>query len=398
MDKFTQFFSKLSSILKKNWVVVLLLVSYLIIYLWQDSIGNWLSRPETQSLLGSALYEGWLGIVDYLSAHVLFCLVPAFFIAGAINTLVPQRSVLKYMSASSKKWLAYLVASMGGFFIQVCSCTILPLFAGIWKKGAGLGIATTFLYAGPAINLLAFVLTGQRLGWDLAIVRLILSIVFAVGVGLIMEWVFRKESATIRQEADLMTGSDEEVLAFKKPSYSKPFWIVLFAILLIGTAPINEVLKQSIIWPLVLAELIMAYRWLRANSRQAWWDETIKFAGEIVPMLLIGVFFAAVITHLIPEEEFRRYTGNNTLLANFVAVLFGAIAYFPALVEVPIAENFLRLGMHRGPLLSYLLSDPVLSLQGLLIINKLIGWKKTAVYAVAVTVLTTAAGYFYGMF
>ncbi len=389
--------SPLLLILKRNWVVLLLLFSYLVMYLWQQPIGQWLSLSETQNLLGSALYEGWLGIVDYLSAHVLFCLVPAFFIAGAINTLVSQHSVLKYMSAKSKKWLAYLVASLGGFFIQVCSCTILPLFAGIWKKGAGLGIATTFLYAGPAINLLAFVLTGQRLGWDLAIVRLILSIVFAVGVGLIMEWVFRNESTSVAQEAELGVASDEQLSAFKKSSHSKLFWIVLFAILLIGTAPIGEMVKQMIIWPLVVAQVLMAYLWLRTKNRKAWWDDTIKFANDIIPMLLIGVFLAAVITHLIPEEQFRQYTGNNTLLANFIAVLFGAIAYFPALVEVPIAENFMRLGMHKGPLMSYLLSDPVLSLQGLLIINKLIGWKKTAVYAGSVAVFTTLAGFVYGL-
>lgn len=384
--------NRVFEILKKNWVILLLLVSYLIIFFWQEPIGLLLSNPETQKLLGESIYEGWLGLVDYLSAHVLLCLIPAFFIAGAVNTLIDSQVILKYLSSKGKKWLAYTIASMGGFFIQVCSCTILPLFAGIWKKGAGLGVAITFLYAGPAINLLAFVLTGQRLGWDFGIVRLLLSIFFAILTGIIMEFIFRKD---IKEEGDLITTTSQEFSL--KGKKSTIFWLLLGSILIVGTAPINEMVKYITVGILTAFLLVVVFKWLTTKERNDWWKETVKFLSEIIPLLLVGVFLAGVLTNLIPQEKFQSLLGQNTLFTNFIAVLFGAIAYFPALVEIPIAESFLELGMHKGPLMSYLLSDPVLSLQGLLIISKLIGVKKTLAYVVIVTILSTLAGYTFGI-
>ena len=383
---------KTTEILKKNWVLFLLGGSYLIIFLWQNQIGNFLSQLNVQQILGESIYQGWLGLVDYLSAHVLLCLIPAFFIAGAINTLIGANTIIKFLSGKTKKWLAYLIASVGGFFIEVCSCTILPLFAGIWKKGAGLGIATTFLYAGPAINIISFLLTGQRIGWDFATVRLVLSILFSITIGLIMEFVFRNEK---HETSDLIIPESNLSL---KGNKSKIFWIILFAILLIGTAPIPNNIKYLVVGLLTFIEVIISFKWLKKQERGAWWDETIKFTTDIIPLLLVGVFLAAALTNLIPQEQFQKFAGQNNLLTNFVAVLFGAIAYFPALVEVPIAENFLRLGMSKGPLMAYMLSDPVLSLQGLLIIGKIAGWKKTLVYALSIVVLTTLAGFVYGMF
>ncbi len=377
--------------IKKNWVVGLLGGSYLIIYLWQNQISSFLSSNTTQKLIGEAIYQGWLGLVDYLSAHVLFCLVPAFFIAGAINSLVDSQQVLKYLSGKTKKGLSYLIAVTAGFLIKVCSCTILPLFAGIWKKGAGLGIATTLLYAGPAFNIVTILLTGQRLGWGFSLVRFILSVSFAVLVGLIMEGVFGNgredgEIKIVKQDLDQLQG--------KKSLW---FWGVLVAILLAGTAPISSQLRNSLILPLIFIQLVMSFSWLSKQKRRAWWNETIKITNQIVPLLLVGVFLASAITEIISEEQFQALTANN-LITNFAAVLFGALAYFPALVEVPIAESFMRLGMHKGPVMAYLLSDPVLSLQGTLIIAKLIGTKKTLVYIASIVVLTTLAGLIYGLF
>jgi hypothetical protein len=382
---------KVVKLLKKNWVLGLLGGAYLVIYLWQKPIGGFLSQVQVQQLFGQAIYQGWLGLVDYLSAHVLFCLVPAFFIAGAINSLVDTQSVLKYLSGKTKKWLAYVIAVTAGFLIEVCSCTILPLFAGIWKKGAGLGIATTLLYAGPAFNIVALILTGQRLGWSFSLARFVLSVIFAVLVGLIMEWFFGDG----REEGDLqVVTQDLDKLQGKKTLW---FWGTLIAILIVGTAPISNSLRYILILPLTLFQLAMAFFWLSQKRRAAWWDETINFVNQIIPLLLVGVFLAAAITHLIPREQFQALASNNNLLTNFVAVMFGALAYFPALVEVPIAENFMKLGMNKGPLMAYLLADPVLSLQGLLIIRKLIGTKKMLVYAGSIVVLTTLAGYIYGL-
>ncbi len=376
---------------KKNWALGFLGGSYLVIYLWQSQIESFLASEQVQNLIGQAVYQGWLGLVDYLSAHVLFCLVPAFFIAGAINSLVDSQSVLKYLSGKTKKWLAYAIAVTAGFLIEVCSCTILPLFAGVWKKGAGLGIATTLLYAGPAFNIVALILTGQRLGWSFSLARFVLSVIFAILVGLIMERIFGdgKEDGNFQ-----VVAQDLDKLQGKKTFW---FWGTLVAILVVGTAPIDSSLRYSLILPLVLLLLFMAFSWLSKTRRTAWWDETIKFISQIIPLLLVGVFFAAAITRLIPREEFQTLASKNTLLTNFIAVMFGALAYFPALVEVPIAENFMKLGMNKGPLMAYLLADPVLSLQGLLVIRKLIGSKKMLVYAVSIIILTTLAGFFYGM-
>lgn len=377
---------------KRNWVLGLLGGAYLVIYLWQNQIEKLLSQESVQNLIGGAVYQGWLGLVDYLSAHVLFCLIPAFFIAGAVNSLVSPQVILRYLGTQSKKWLAYLIASLSGFLVQVCSCTILPLFAGIWKRGAGLGVATTLLYAGPAVNLLALILTGQRIGWEFAFFRFFLSMIFAITVGMIMAFVFRNDQ---KDSGTLETQQFKTNLTGRKAFL---FWILLLAILIVGTAPINSQVKTISVPFLALIQLVMAYFWLTKNEQNSWWQETIKFLNQIIPLLLVGVFFASFITYLIPEEQFRTLTGNNSLMTNFAAVIFGALAYFPALVEVPIAENFMRLGMNKGPLMAYMLSDPVLSLQGLLVIRKLIGTKKMLVYVTSIVLLTTLAGYFYGIF
>jgi len=381
---------KIADLIRKNWVLLLLAGAYLVIFLWGKGISGFLSRQTVQNLIGQAVYQGWLGLIDYLSAHVLFCLVPAFFIAGAVNSLVDPQAIFKYLGAQSKKWRAYLIASLTGFLVQVCSCTILPLFAGIWKNGAGLGVATTFLYAGPAVNLLAIILTGQKIGWDFAILRFILSMLFAVLVGLIMEFFARSD----KKEGNLkVVAQDLDKLEGKKSFW---FWGTLIAILIVGTVPISHNLRYALILPLVVIQLIMTFSWLSPKRRSAWWDETIKFISQIIPLLLVGVFLAGTISSLIPKEQFQQLAGKNSLFANFVTVLFGALAYFPALVEVPIAENFLKLGMNKGPLMAYMLADPVLSLQGFLIIRKLIGTKKMLVYVGSIVVLTTLAGYIYG--
>jgi len=380
----------LAKIIKKNWVLGLLGGAYLIIYLWQKQIGGFLAQESVENQIVE-VHQGWLGLVDYLSVHVLFCLVPAFFIAGAINSLVDSQSILKYLSGKTKKWLAYLIAVTAGFLIEVCSCTILPLFAGIWKKGAGLGIAIALLYAGPAFNIVTIVFTGQRIGWGFSMVRFVLSVIFAILVGLIMEAVFGdgREKGVLR--------AVEEETGGLKGGKNFWFWGIMVAILIVGTAPINSSLKNGLILPLVLGQTTMAFLWLSKEKRGAWWNETIKFVGQIVPLLLVGVFLAATVTRLIPKEQFQALTSQNNILTNLIAVMFGALVYFPALVEVPIAENFMKLGMDKGPLMAYMLADPVLSLQGLLVIRKLIGIKKMIVYAVSIIILTTLAGLVYGL-
>lgn len=360
------------------------------------------------SLLPQLLSAGWAGLLDYLSAHVLFCLVPAFFLAGALNVLIPQSVILRLLGRKAKPVLSYGIAAVAGLFIEVCSCTILPLFAGIWKKGSGLGPAIVLLYAGPAINIAAVSLTAKVIGWDIAIARLVLSVAFAVLIGVLMVVIFKErphteESMPREIRADIK----------HKPAYQQAiFFGVLTLILLLGTAPLAHILGERTLGGMLLSkvilyggmlfligiQLVVSFAWYTSIELVDWMKETWKFFKMIFPLLLVGVFFASMLSVLMPQEMFIKFMGSNTLLANLIGVLFGTFAYFPALVEVPIAEQFLKLGMHKGPLLSYLLADPVMSLQTILVINKVLKFKRTFAYVALLVLTTTTAGLVFGLF
>lgn len=343
------------------------------------------------------LQSGIATLIDYVSAHVLFCLVPAFFLAGAINALVSKEIIVKTLGKKANPIKAYGLAAAMGTLIEVCSCTILPLFAGIWKRGAGLGPAITFLYAGPAINILAVSYTASLIGWDIAIARLVLSILFAVLVGILMAWVFNSDEK--KRIENLKNGSPfEEKAQFKKnpPYQSILFFGSLAGVLIVGTAPASGNIKYPAVGFFTLMTVIFSFMFYSRKELIVWMKETWKFFWMIFPLLLVGIFGAGVFKAIIPQEAFQRFAGQNTIWANLTGVLFGVIAYFPALVEVPIAKTFLDLGMNKGPLLSYILADPIVSLQSLLIISKVLGVKKTLVYAGLITLMTTTAGLIFG--
>jgi len=431
--------------------------------------------------LGSLLLSGWTGLLDYLSAHVLLCLVPAFIIAGFMGTMIPKEAITRYLGPKSSKWISYPASALGGFVLAVCSCTILPLFAGIWKRGAGLGPAITFLFVGPAINILAITYTGAAIGMDIALARLGLSILFGIIIGMIMARIFRKEENERLQVADSASGF--EASAKVKPEV----WIMLLLLvgmLVVGTLQVklftgvfatvnlppgvstsllpmltsagltlqggllilmlvfigitswkgfNNIFDKWTGWTWVALGLIgltiliaapsetvgslaiglngrligefillAAITWLagRAFTREQlseWIWEAWKFVKQIFPLLIIGVFAAGIVKMIIPENWVRTIAGSNTIWANSFGVLFGVFMYFPTLVEVPVAKMFLDLGMARGPLLAYLLADPELSLQSILVLNGIMGRKKTAVYVSFVAILSTLAGYLFGV-
>ena len=334
---------------------------------------------------------GWASLVDYLSAHVLMCLVPAFFIAGAMSALIPQEAITKYLGREAKPWVAYPAAAASGFLLAVCSCTILPLFAGIWKRGAGLGPAITFLFVGPAVNILALTYTGGLIGMDIALARAVLAVAFGLLIGALMAWIFRKEEAQSPRTAVAVTGPA------KIEGRILGFFALLVAILLVGTARIDVALKNGGVVVLAVGAVATANWGLTRHEARMWLEETWKFTRQIFPLLLGGVFLAGMVKVIVPPDLVRSIAGSNTILANLAGVLFGVFMYFPTLMEVPIARTFLELGMAKGPLLAYLLADPELSIQSILVTNKLLGWKKNAVYVALVTVLTTFAGYIFGM-
>ncbi|MBT4423698.1 hypothetical protein HOC87_05000 [Candidatus Bathyarchaeota archaeon] len=349
-------------------------------------------------LINQMLTSGIDTLVEYLTAHVMLCLVPAFFLSGAFNALIPTSTIFNYMGDSgnnTKKGIAYMFAATSGLIIEVCSCTILPLFAGIWKKGAGFGPAIAFLFAGPGITLLSTPLTASVLGTRFAMIKLALSIVMAIAIGLAMELTFKDTIDPSSRSGFSM--ADEEPTE-RTTLHSVLFFSALTLIMIAGTAPIGLPLKLTLVG---LFSVLTAYLGLRYYNRDelgSWMGETYEFVKMIFPVLLLGVFASGVMKPLIPETLIASLTGQNTILANAIAALFGTVAYFPTLVEVPVANMFMELGMHPGPLMSYLLVDPGVSLQTLLVVNTIIKPKKTAAYALYMLGFGVLAGYLYGIF
>jgi uncharacterized membrane protein YraQ (UPF0718 family) len=335
------------------------------------------------------LQGGVDGLLEYLSAHVLTCLVPAFFIAGAIAVFISQAAVLKYFGPQAKRILSYSVASVSGSILAVCSCTVLPLFGGIYTRGAGLGPAVAFLYSGPAINVLAIVYSARLLGYDMGAGRAIGAIAFAAGIGLIMAFIYRKEESQKDSRAFALLAADPE---------GKNLWQqVLFFGTLVGIL-VSAASKNWIPTGILLLILaIILWRWFTKGELRMWMKETLHFVRLIVPWLLVGVFAAGMIAVGVPESAVTSYVGGNTLLANFIASFLGSLMYFATLTEVPIIRAFMDLGMGKGPALALLLAGPALSLPNMLVIRSIMGTKKTLTYVALVVVMATFSGYIFGL-
>ncbi len=342
---------------------------------------------------------GIKAVIEYVSLHVFTCLVPAFFIAGAMSALVPKEKIIQYLGQKVPKYKAYPLSIVAGLLLAVCSCTILPLFAGIKKKGAGIGPALAFLYTAPATNIMAILFTGSVLGWNFALARIVLSIVFASLIGIIISTIFKKQDLEEEKKATPALVS-VEVKNTKKLSFFQGhrlilFFITLISILVVGTR-VSGYLRYIGILGLIIILAILTKLFFTKEETKAWLTETWFFTKKIFPLLLGGIFVAGALTELLPQNFLATFMGKNTLSANLIAVLFGVFMYFPTLVEVPIAKMFLGLGMAKGPLLAYLLADPVVSLASILVVRKFIGNKRTLVYVGLIIVFTTISGLIYG--
>ena len=445
---------------------------------------------NTISFLTDLLYSGLGNLASYLAAHVLLCLLPAFYIAGAMTALIPKETVTQFLGRSTPKLISYPAAALAGSVLAVCSCTIVPLFAGIYKKGAGIGPAITFLFFAPAANILALIYTGGVIGADLAFARLFLSLAFGIGIGIIMALIFRHEDLEHDKATDGLFAAQG-----KMRRIALVFLLVLVSLLLSGTLKVGLLTNtyttvtvpvvgmdrfQSFLYNLIpydaargeegvtaqgailigLLGLIGVASWkgmenifdgfnswtwislglvaltllvaavgmsphadgldtlvngkffgvliallilgwilkselTEDETRNFLW-ESWKFVKQIFPLLVVGVFAVGVIRALIRPEWIESLAGQNTLLGNIAGVIFGVFMYFPTLVEVPIAQMFLHLGMHRGPLLAYLMADPELSLQSILVISTIIGRLKSWTYVAWVALFSTLAGLIYG--
>lgn len=334
------------------------------------------------------LQGGWDAMREYLSFHVLTCLIPAFFIAGAISVFVSQAAILKYFGPKANKFLSYGVASVSGTVLAVCSCTILPLFGGIYKRGAGLGPAIVFLYAGPAINVLAIIYSARLLGYDIGLARAVGAIVFAIVIGIIMAWLFRKEK----------TIGDERAFAnmCEDPSAKKLWQILLFFGSLVGIL-IFAASKNWILTGIMFTLLFFAlWRWFTRQDIIYWMKESWRFFKMILPWLLGGVFVAGILTVLIPDDIVAKWVGGNSIQANSLASVSGMLMYFATLTEVPIIRAFMDLGMGKGPALSLLLAGPAVSLPSILVLRKIMGWRKTLTYILLVVIMATLTGFIFG--
>lgn len=342
------------------------------------------------SILIELLQGGWSALLEYLSAHVLTCLIPAFFIAGAIAVFISQGAVLRYFGPKAKKLLSYSVASVSGTILAVCSCTVLPLFGGIYKRGAGIGPAVAFLYSGPAINVLAVVYTARILGFELGIARAIGAVVFAAGIGLIMSLIYRKEESL--KDSAVFDALLEAAPEGKRLWQQATFFAVLVGILIFAAA------KVWIVTGILLAVLgFILWRWFTKGEIGLWMKETLRFVRLIVPWLLVGVFAAGIITTFVPQDVVTSWVGGNSLLSNFIASFLGALMYFATLTEVPIINAFMDLGMGKGPTLALLLAGPALSLPNMLVIRSIMGTKKMLTYVGLVVIFATFSGYIFGL-
>jgi uncharacterized membrane protein YraQ (UPF0718 family) len=426
---------------KKEWKPLLFMAGVFLVSFY---------LPVGSRRFDNALLEAFHLVKWYAREHVLLCLIPAFFIAGAIAVFIRQDAVMKYLGARAKKVVAYSVASISGSVLAVCSCTVLPLFAGITRMGAGLGPATTFLYAGPAINVLAVILTARVLGVELGIARAVGAIVFSIVIGLLMHFFFLKEENE-KVEARMAMPEPEEVrplghsalflavlvgiLVFAnwaEPTGSSGLWGAvasakwsltlglgaLLSLLLVLWFKLNVWVATAAFLPTLLAVFLAPDNPLvpfalgivgltlitSASKGEAgdWFQSSWGFAKQILPLLFLGVIFAGVLLGrpghegIIPSQWVSAAVGGNSLPANLFASVAGAFMYFATLTEVPILQGLIGNGMGKGPALALLLAGPALSLPNMLVIRSVIGTKKTAVFVLLVVLLSTAAGLLYG--
>lgn len=335
-------------------------------------------------------------LLNYLSAHVITCLVPAFFIAGAMAVLVTKGAVIKYFGAQAKSWVAYGIASISGMLLAVCSCTVLPLFAGIYNLGAGLGPAITFLYSGPAINILAIALTGGAIGWHMGLARGVGAVIFSILIGIIMSLLFHKEESRRMGEAEQSVLPDES--SEKPAAFLVIFFVLMVAILIISTSKLGPWIKIALDIALINSLAIMVYHHFAKGEFKSWMQETLTLAKLVVPTLIAGVFIVGMVTAVLPSEWIAHYVGENSLGANLVASLVGALFYFSTLTEVPIVKGLMDLGMNDGPALALLLAGPAVSIPNLLVVKRIMGFKKTAAYFLLVVIMATLTGWLYGNF
>jgi len=431
----------MKDIKKLYWIVGIFIIMYFL------PLGN----PK----VANAIFEAFKLLQWYIINHTLACVVPAMFIAGAISTFLSQASVMRYLGPDANRTLAYTVASVSGVVLAVCSCSVLPMFAGIYTMGAGLGPASAFLYSGPAINVMAIFLSARVLGFDIGLARALGAVGFAFVIGLSMAFLFKKSEHARTKAAMAMPPAPQPTRQLWKTGL---YFLCLVLFLVFSdwyntnevtiTLKNSTVLKASVQYAtqdfvevktyasdgkmavdalrlnrsdiaamksednfvmrvnaikwylaglMLLAILIMLKKWFTRGEIRDWMTATWDFGMMIVPLLFGGVFVTGFIGGILPEKGVAAFVGGNGFLSNLVASTIGALWYFATLTEIPITQMLMRLGMGKGPALALLLAGPALSLPSILVINKIIGWRKTLVFCALVVGFSTIVGYVFGI-
>ena len=426
---------------KNEWKILLLMVViFLVAY----------HLPVNAVRFQNAVMESFQLLREYARLHVILCLIPALFIAGAIGVFISKNAVMKYLGARAKRVVAYSVASVSGAILAVCSCTILPLFSGIYKRGAGIGPATAFLYSGPAINILAIILTARILGLEIGIARAVGSIVFSILIGLIMGFVFRKDEEIKVQQQMLMPEVEVDrpfwhnlvfftsmifILIFAnwvKPASESSLWNAIYntkwiitSIFAVALGILLITIYKMKFWKIIVTGIAVVITGFASGWQPMitfvvgviglsyfaskdegemgeWFSSTWEFAKQILPLLFFGVVVAGLLLArpskegLIPSEWISKLVGGNSIWANFFASIVGAFMYFATLTEVPILQGLMGNGMGKGPALALLLAGPALSLPNMLVIRNVMGTKKTMVFVSLVVIMATITGVIFG--
>ncbi len=363
--------------------------------LYQNKLKYRVVLMDLIMMMIEARVSGWDSLVSYLAEHTVTCLVPAFFIAGAIAAFIKKDAILRYFGPNVERWKSFSLASVSGIVLAVCSCTILPLFAGIYKKGSGLGPAVAFLFSGPGINLLAIVYTATILGYDIGLARAFFAIIGAFVIGLTMVWLFRSH------DRELMNGVEPFLIttADNRSRYQViGFFVALVAILIIAASQLSLEIRAVAVAVLVGAVMMM-WRWFKRDELNEWGWETWDLSKKIIPVLLAGTFLVGVIAYFLPPETFQPYLGGESLASVLLASILGTILYMPTLLEVPIIGTtfgYLDGMMGSGPALALLLSGPTVSLPSIVVLYRIMGGRKTIAYMMGVIVYATVAGLIYG--
>jgi uncharacterized membrane protein YraQ (UPF0718 family) len=366
--------------------------------------------PITNQNIQKAVVESFLTVVEYVKAHILFCLIPAFFIAGAIMVFLNQETILKYLGPNSNKIVSYSIAAVSGSILSVCSCTVLPIFKGIYKKGAGLGPAISFLYSGPAINILAIILSFKVLGFKIGLARMFFAIFLSLIIGIFMQMIFKKDDEARNLDQDIFKSLSNNRQSNTGKQVIFIALMILFLIFLNWTNSNGNVKLWDLIYRskwiissvLFLIIIILAISWFKRERINEWFVATRDFALQILPLLFVGIIISGFLfgrngsQALISNKWISSIVGGNSLQANLISSISGALMYFATLTEIPILQGLLSNGMGQGPALALLLAGPSVSLPSILIIWGELGAKKTICYVLFVILFSALAGWLFG--